>query len=87
VGEAWGLLFDREQGFRRDPEDGKPRETTADQVCQLLEDQPGLMLPQLVEATGKADRTVRAALRELGAVGEGLPKRWELPSDAQVGLG
>ena len=26
IGAAWGLLFDREQGFRRDPNDGK-RET------------------------------------------------------------
>jgi hypothetical protein len=25
AGEAWGILFDREHGFRREPEDTKPR--------------------------------------------------------------
>jgi AAA domain-containing protein len=67
VGSAWGLLFDRENGYRRDPEDEKPKQTTADQVRELLEGQPGMTVAQLVEETGKAERTVRSALKEIGA--------------------
>jgi hypothetical protein len=67
VGAAWGLLFDRESGYRRDPEDEHPKETTSDQVRELLEGQPGMTTAQLVEETGKADRTVRKALKEIGA--------------------
>lgn len=32
VGEGWGLLFDREQGFRRDPQDGEERDLAAELV-------------------------------------------------------
>jgi AAA domain len=67
VGSSWGLLFDRDSGFRRDPEDEKPRQTTADQVRELLAGQPGMTIGQLVEETGKAERTVRSALKEIGA--------------------
>ena len=82
VPEAWGLFFDREQGFRRDPEDGKPKQTAKDKVRELLEAQPGLVIQQLVKSTGNGERTVRDALRELGATAEaGLHNRkgWHLP--------
>ncbi|MGH3032120.1 MAG: AAA family ATPase [Gaiellaceae bacterium] len=87
VGERWGLLFDRESGFRRDPEDGKPRETTAGKVRELLEADPGITTEALLEATGRAERTVRSALREVEAEstggGAGGPKRWYLPAEQQ----
>jgi hypothetical protein len=67
VGETWGLLFDREDGFRRDPEDGKPRETVLDKVRAALQAEPGLSLMELMRTTGGAERTVRDALKKLGA--------------------
>jgi hypothetical protein len=70
IGESWGLLFDREHGFRRDPEDGARTPTTADQVRDLLEQTPWMTKEQLVAATGKKPRTVEAALREIDALSE-----------------
>lgn len=86
VGEAWGLLFDREEGFRRDPQDEEPRQTAAARIRELLESDPGMTLDQLRSATDCAERTVRDALRSVGAVSSGRPKRWELPSDDQEEL-
>jgi hypothetical protein len=67
VGDAWGLLFDRESGYRRDPQDGEPKQTAADQVRELLKAQPGMSIAQLIEATRYAERTIRKALKEVGA--------------------
>jgi hypothetical protein len=69
VGSAWGLLFDREQGYRRDPEDEIPRQTAAEQVRELLEAQPDMTLAQLVGETGKAERTIRRVLDDMHAHG------------------
>lgn len=67
IGERWGLLFDREHGYRRDPEDAKPKQTAADVVRELLEAQPDMSIAQLVDASDYAERTIRKALKELGA--------------------
>jgi hypothetical protein len=67
VGSSWGLLFSRDDGYRRDPEDGIAKQSANDEVRELLEAQPGMTIGQLVEATGKAERTIRKALKELGA--------------------
>lgn len=64
IGASWGLLFDREQGFRRDPNDGK-KETARDKVAELVAEDPTLGVDQLVEASGYAKRTVQLALRGL----------------------
>lgn len=80
AGEAWGLLFDRDQGFRRDPEDGV-RVTAPEKVRDLLEADPGMTSEQA--ATGYKERTVRDALRALNATGVGKPKRWTLPEGEQ----
>jgi hypothetical protein len=87
VGEAWGLLFDREHGFRRDPDDGKPRETAPDKVRALLEEEPSLTEAQLREATGYAERTIRQALKALDAEYETGPDKtryWSLPGDSEA---
>jgi hypothetical protein len=84
LGEVWGLLFDRESGYRRDPEDGKPKETAADKVRELLEVDPGMTKARLIEATGYAARTVERALKDLGATEKSGPdnlKQWTLPLD------
>ena len=86
IGAAWGLLFDRERGFRRDPDDEKPRLNAADQVRELLEAQPGMSREQIMAATGYAERTVREALREAGAdakrAGAQGEKLWSLDEEA-----
>jgi hypothetical protein len=65
IGAAWGLLFNREEGFRRDPNDGTPRETATDKIRALLEEDPTLSPKQLEEAAGYAERTVRKALKAI----------------------
>jgi hypothetical protein len=70
VGEDWGLLFDRERGYRRDPEDTKPKRTARSAIAELLEQQPEMSTEQLAEASGYAKRSVTSALKALGAVGE-----------------
>jgi hypothetical protein len=65
IGTAWGLLFDREEGFRRDPKDGEPRETALDKVRELLAADPSLSAKQLEQASGYKERTIRDALRKL----------------------
>ena len=86
IGAAWGLLFDREQGFRRDPEDEKPKRTASEVIAELLEAQPEVTLEQLVEASGYTDRTVREALKKLGArerkTAPHAPKLWSLDDEA-----
>jgi hypothetical protein len=87
LGEAWGLLFDREGGFRRDPNDGKPKETAADRVRELLEVDPGMTISALANATGYARRTVERALKDLGAREKSGPdnlKQWTLPLDGDA---
>jgi Bifunctional DNA primase/polymerase, N-terminal/AAA domain/Primase C terminal 1 (PriCT-1) len=64
IGTAWGLLFDRESGFRRDPNDGR-KPTARERVKELLEEDRELSTAQLVEITGFAERTVRKAVHDL----------------------
>jgi len=45
VGGSWGLVFDRKDGFRRDPDDGKDRETALNKVRNALEDRPSPSRP------------------------------------------
>ena len=82
VGEHWGLIFDRKDGFRRDPEDGQDRETALTKVQRALEERPGRTLEDLVTLTGNSDKTIRGALKKLGAThqpGRHGTKLWSLP--------
>jgi len=87
IGEKWGLLFDREEGFRRDPDDGEKKQTAADRIQELLEaDSEGLTQDKLQEISGYKERTVRDALRNLGAIKSTRPGPhgkavWKLPAD------
>lgn len=85
IGAAWGLLFDRERGFRRDPDDEKSKQSAADLIRELLEAQPELTERRLIEETGYAERTVRKALRDLGAdskrAGAQGEKLWSLDDE------
>ena len=85
VGEAWGLLFDRDDGFRRDPDDGKPKETAIDMVQELLKAEPGQRLDALARATGRSERTIRKALTDLDAefeTGANGARFWRLPTNS-----
>jgi hypothetical protein len=64
IGTAWGLLFQRETGFTRDPKDGV-RETTADRLAELLAEEPGMTEEQLASALKVTVRTIRRAKKEL----------------------
>lgn len=68
VGEQWGLLFDREDGFRRDPNDEKRRVTAIERISELLVEEPGLTQKQIVDHTGYAPRTVRDTLAKLPTI-------------------
>jgi len=57
VGRRWGLLFDRERGFRRDPDDEKP--STAEQLQALREADPKITQAQAAAAIGVTERTIR----------------------------
>jgi hypothetical protein len=57
VGSRWGLLFDREHGFRRDPNDGKPG--TEEQLRALKAADPSITQAQAAEAIGVSERTIR----------------------------
>jgi AAA domain len=57
VGGRWGLLFDREHGFSRDPDDDKP--STAEQLHALRLADPSITQAQAAEAIGVTDRTIR----------------------------
>ncbi len=84
LGEVWGLLFDREAGYRRDPNDGKAKETATDKLREILEAEPGMTTEALVEATGYARRTIERSLRDLDATEKAGPhglKQWALLLD------
>jgi hypothetical protein len=85
VGEACGLLFDREEGFRRDPNDGEPKATAKDKVKEALELEANLTEAELCSRTGYAERTVRDALRAIDAIGtDTSPKRWSLSAQEEL---
>jgi AAA domain len=79
IGTYWALLFDREQGFRRDPTDGEHKPTARDEVERHLRDNPGMTQAELMRATDYKERTIRDALRQLGAANDGRkPAHWRL---------
>lgn len=57
IGESWGLLFDRDHGYRRDPQDEKP--ATAERVRELRDSDPTITQKQAAASLGVTDRTVR----------------------------
>jgi hypothetical protein len=86
VGDRLGLLYDRTSGFRRDANDGERQDRCVDKVRGHLEESPGLTIEQLCGLTDNASRTVREALRDLTAVGEGpegATRRYSLPNWVQ----
>jgi hypothetical protein len=64
AGRSGGLLFDREQGFRRDPDDGKP--STREQLAELRAADPGITQAAAAAAIGVTERTIRSYWSEAG---------------------
>jgi hypothetical protein len=81
------LLFNRDEGYRRDPNDGK-KATAADRVREMLDEEPDLTVAELTARTGYAERTVRRALDEVAAgvtkVGPNGEKQYALPADPEA---
>jgi hypothetical protein len=86
LGTSWQLLFDRETGFKRDPEDGKKEETAVQKVRSVLEQSPGITYTEIRTSTELSEKSIQNAVRDLGATGEGKPKRWYLPNLEQKEL-
>jgi hypothetical protein len=57
IGARWRLLFDREDGYRRDPKDGEP--PTAERVASLRAEDPTLTQAQVADLLELSERTVR----------------------------
>ena len=80
--ERWGLLFDQQHGFRRDPRD-IDRTPIRDQVRVALGDTPEMTIADLREATDAKQATIRRALEDIGAVHDGArtvaARKWSLP--------
>jgi hypothetical protein len=71
IGSKWALLYSREEGFRRDPNDGENKPVAKDRVGALLADGARLTIAELMSATGYAERTIKGALKDLGAENDG----------------
>ena len=57
MGTRWGLLYDKELGFRRDPDDEKP--STAEQVRALRASEPAISQAEAAEMLKVTERTIR----------------------------
>jgi len=80
-GESWTLEFDRQSGFRRVSQEVSSKPTSVDLVRDVLTDEPSLTIKELRGRTAKSDKTVRQALKDLGALSSGprTEMRWSLP--------
>jgi hypothetical protein len=73
VFSKWGLTFDREHLFRRDPNDGKP--STKERVATCRDADPAMTQEQVASAIGVTVRTVRKYWHDNeGDEGESLPE-------------
>lgn len=67
IASNWGLFFDRDNGYRRDPaDDQKP--TTPERILELLNDDPGRTAEQIAEELHLTTRTVKATLQRTRCV-------------------
>jgi len=57
VGGRWGLIYDREHGFRRDPKDGEP--STVEKLQALRAADPAITQKQAADELGVAERTIQ----------------------------
>jgi hypothetical protein len=62
IGDRWGLLFDRQDGYRRDPKDAGP--PTRERVAELRAEDPTLTQAQVAEMLELSERTVRKYWRD-----------------------
>jgi AAA domain-containing protein/primase-like protein len=68
IGAKWGLLFNREDGYRRDPKDAGP--PTRERVAELRTEDVTLTQAQVAEMLDLSERTVRKYWREEVADGQ-----------------
>ncbi len=66
IGTRWGLIYDKDEGFRRDPNEGK--KSTREKLIDLFEENPeakGWSQERLAEAMKVKQSTVQRALKEI----------------------
>jgi hypothetical protein len=88
TGERWGLVYDRDTGYRRDPRETSDEPSVAERVRRALSETPGLTRDEMISITGASKSSVSAALAALGAAaakGRFGTKTWSLDDD-QDGL-
>jgi energy-coupling factor transporter ATP-binding protein EcfA2 len=79
IGDAWGVLFDREHGFRRDPKDTEERDPVGDLIAFLADAEPSTV-PEIARAVGMADKTVRDLLHSSGRFRQTAPPAGRHPT-------
>ena len=67
IGERYGLMFDRENGFRLDPDDRRQRPSAVTKVADYLDTSGEATISQIERGTGVSEKTVRRALEDLRA--------------------
>jgi len=85
IGQTWGLLFDRDSGYRRDPADQQKRQTSAERVVEILQGTPGRTVEDIAEETKLAIRTIKAALKAslcVAKTGAHGTKVWYPPAES-----
>lgn len=70
VGEAWNLVYTKQDGFSRDPKDFDPPKDYRGLILEALEDGDWHTIRNLMEATRSADGSLRPALKELVKEGQ-----------------
>jgi hypothetical protein len=64
IGSRWGVLFDPEQGFRRDPKDAAP--PTSERVAELRASDPGITQAQAAAALELSLSTIKRYWQDEG---------------------
>lgn len=70
VGEAWGLIYNRDDGFTRDPRDEKPDRDYQAEIRGVSADGEWRTVRDYMDALHAGDKAVRAALTTLVSDGE-----------------
>jgi hypothetical protein len=77
IGEAWNLVFSKEDGYTRDPKDFEPAKDYKALVLEALADGEWMTMRQLMKATGSGEKALSVALKEL--VKDGIAEYAEGP--------
>ena len=63
INEAWGLLFDRDEGFRRDPSDGAPARDLHSEIAAYVAEHPRLSTNDIAQGVSAGRARVSEILK------------------------